>query len=155
MASHACLKSEFTEDEKSHNLMRWLNYARCFGECFMKRFCLCAQTMRIWRYVCLSECVLRIEPPHDKTNKMACAPSEDLDQPGHLPSLIRVFAVRMKKAWVLSYPLSAQRRLWSDWADAQADLSLCWAQSFCWLCHEAANFMHTHYNAARRQTTIV
>ena len=28
-----------------------------------------------------------------------CAPSEDSDQPGHLPSLIRVFAVRMKKAW--------------------------------------------------------
>ena len=25
------------------------------------------------------------EPPHDKTNKMACAPSEDLDQPGHPP----------------------------------------------------------------------
>ena len=22
---------------------------------------------------------------HDKTNKMACAPSEDSDQPGHLP----------------------------------------------------------------------
>ena len=38
------------------------------------------------------------EPPHDKTNKMACTPSEDSDQPGHLPSLIRVFAVRMKKA---------------------------------------------------------
>ena len=55
------------------------------------------------------------------------APSEDSDQPGHPPSLIRVFAVRMKKAWVLSYPLSTQRRLWSDWADAQADLSLCWA----------------------------
>ena len=28
------------------------------------------------------------EPPCDKTNKMACAPSEDSDQPGHLPSLI-------------------------------------------------------------------
>ena len=26
------------------------------------------------------------EPPHDKTNKMACAPSEDSDQPGHPPS---------------------------------------------------------------------
>ena len=51
------------------------------------------------------------EPPRDKTNKMACAPSEDSDQPGHPPSLIRVFAVRMKKAWVLSYLLSAQRRL--------------------------------------------
>ena len=35
-----------------------------------------------------------IEPPHDKTNKMACAPSEDSDQLGHPPSLIRVFAVR-------------------------------------------------------------
>ena len=32
------------------------------------------------------------------------APSEDSDQFGHPPSLIRVFAVRMKKAWVLSYP---------------------------------------------------
>ena len=40
-----------------------------------------------------------------------------------------VFAVRMKKAWVLSYPLSAQRRPWSDWVDAQADLSLGWAHS--------------------------
>ena len=38
------------------------------------------------------------ELPHDKTNKMASAPSEDSDQPGHLPSLIRVFAGRMKKA---------------------------------------------------------
>ena len=46
-----------------------------------------------------------------------CASSEDSDQPGHPPSLIRVFAVRMKKPWGLSYPLSAQRRLWSDWAD--------------------------------------
>ena len=36
------------------------------------------------------------------------------DQPGHPPSLIRVFAIHMKKAWVLSYLLSAQRRLWSD-----------------------------------------
>ena len=24
-----------------------------------------------------------IEPPHDKTNRVACAPSEDSDQPGH------------------------------------------------------------------------
>ena len=36
-----------------------------------------------------------------------CAPSEDSDQPGYPPSLIRAFAVRMKKAWILSYPLSA------------------------------------------------
>ena len=100
-----------------------------------------------------------------KTNKMACAPSEDSDQPGHLPSLIRVFAVHMKKAWVLryplspqrrlavhmkkarvlSYPLSAQRRLWSDWADAQADLNLRRApMPFCWFCHEAAQMLTEH-----------
>ena len=69
------------------------------------------------------------EPPHDKTNKVACAPSEDSDQSGHPPSLIRVFAIRMKKAWVLSYPLSTQRRLWSDGVAALADLSLRWAHS--------------------------
>ena len=32
----------------------------------------------------------KIEPAHDKTYKMACAPSEDSDQA--LPILIRVFA---------------------------------------------------------------
>ena len=80
-------------------------------------------------YRTLSANIRQSEPPRDKNNKMACAPSEDSDQPGHLPSLIRVFAVRMRKAWVLKYPLSAQRKLWSDLADAQADLSLRWAHS--------------------------
>ena len=60
---------------------------------------------------------------------MTFAPSEDLDQPGHPPNLIRVFAVRMKKASVLSYPLSEQRKVGSDGADAQTDLSLRWAHS--------------------------
>ena len=55
-----------------------------------------------------------------------CASIEDSDQPGHPPSLIRVFAVRMKKTWVLSYPFSAQRRLWSDWADL---ICLRWAHT--------------------------
>ena len=32
------------------------------------------------------------EPEHNKINKMTCAPSEDSHQPGHPPSLIRVFA---------------------------------------------------------------
>ena len=34
------------------------------------------------------------EPAHNKTNKMTSAPSKDSDQPGHLPSLIGVFAER-------------------------------------------------------------
>ena len=47
------------------------------------------------------------------------------------------FAVRMKKPWALNFLLSAQWKLWSDWADVQADPSLRWAQrSFCWFCHE-------------------
>ena len=84
---------------------------------------------------------LKFKLAYGKTNKMACAPSEDSDQPGYPPSLIRVFAVRTKKAWILSYPLSAQRRLWSDWTDAQADPSLRWAHMpFCWICHALAQF---------------
>ena len=59
-----------------------------------------------------------------------CAPSEDSGQPGHPPSLIRVFAVRMKKAWVLSYPLSG----WPGWSESSLG-----AHSFCWFCHKAAH----------------
>ena len=62
---------------------------------------------------------------------MACAPSKDSDPTGRPPSLIRIFTVRMKKAGGLCYPLSAQQRLWSDWVDAQADLSLRWEPHFC------------------------
>ena len=93
-----------------------------------------------WSQVFCWHCSL--EPPHDKTNKTACAPSKDSDQPGHLPSLIIIFA-HMKKAWVLSYPLSAQWRLWSDWVNAQADLSLRWVHRSvcCWFCHEAAHLI--------------
>ena len=36
--------------------------------------------------------------------------------------------------------LHADSEDWSDSTDAQADLSLRWAQmSFCWFCHEAAH----------------
>ena len=59
-----------------------------------------------------------------------CAPSEDSDQPGLSPSLIKAFAVRMKNSWVLIYPLSAQRRL----------IRL-GAHSFCWFCHVMAHII--------------
>ena len=47
----------------------------------------------------------RIEPEsltgplseYDETNKMACAPCEDSDEPVHPGNQIRVLAVRMKK----------------------------------------------------------
>ena len=43
---------------------------------------------------CVDSRKKHFEPPHTKTNKMTFVPSEDSDQPGHPPSLIRVFAVR-------------------------------------------------------------
>ena len=66
----------------------------------------------IWHKVLFPALHFIYEPAHDKTSRMACAPSEDSNQSGNPPSLIRVFAVGMKKAWILSYQFSAQRRLW-------------------------------------------
>ena len=58
-----------------------------------------------------------------------CAPSEDSDQPGHPPSLIGVFAVRSMVSLGPKVSSCGHRRLWLDWADAQADLSVHWAHS--------------------------
>ena len=56
------------------------------------------------------------------------------------PSLIRVFAVHSKCSWGFNVSSCGLRRLWSDWADAQADLSLHWAHMpFFWFCHEVAH----------------
>ena len=46
--------------------------------------------------------------------------------------------------WVAKDPrfLHADSKLLSDWAGAQADLSLCWAhRSFCWFCHVQAHII--------------
>ena len=63
----------------------------------------CAGWSKFWQDVCVILYVLLFprsyEPSHDKTNKMACAPSEDSDQPGPLPV-------------VLSYLISAQSFCW-------------------------------------------
>ena len=84
-----------------------------------------------------------IDPQQDKNNKMTFAPSEDSDQPGHPPNLIRVFAVRSTDSQGPNGPSCEQRRLWSDWADAQADLSLRWAHRlFCWFCRAAAHYFN-------------
>ena len=44
--------------------------------------------------------------------------------------------------WVAKDPsfLQADSQDWADWADAQADLSLCWVHMpFCLFCHEEAH----------------
>ena len=80
---------------------------------------------------CFDVWVVRFEPPHDKTNKMACEPSEDSGQPGHPHSLIS-FGQPSLSAWRKLGSLAthwAHREDGSDWVDAQADLSLRWAHS--------------------------
>ena len=65
-----------------------------------------------------------------------CAPSEDSDQPGRPPSMIKVFAVRMKNDWL---PIKRTAKIlirlsgclgWSE--------SSLGAHSFYWVCHVAA-----------------
>ena len=41
----------------------------------------CHDVMSVERYS--GQSTLSLKPPHDKTNKKTCAPSEDSDQPGH------------------------------------------------------------------------
>ena len=48
---------------------------------------------------------------HVKTNTMTCVPSEDSDQPGHPPGLIRVFAVRSMVSLGPNVSSCGQRRL--------------------------------------------
>ena len=87
-----------------------------------------------------SENTCKIEQPHDKTNKMTMHPAKTQISLGIRP-VWSVFAIRMKKHWILSYPLSALRRLirlgrcpgWSE--------SLLGAQSFCWFCHVVAQLL--------------
>ena len=61
------------------------------------------------------------------------------DQPVHPPSLLSLHYSHEENL-VLSFLLSTLRRL-SDCTDAQADLSNCWEQLFCWFCHAAALFV--------------
>ena len=98
-----------------------------WSDCFMRvwsRSILFAQT-------CLSENLgcLRYNMSRDMTKPTVseCPVKTQISLGIH--PVWSVFAVRMKKAWVLSYPFSTQLSLCSDWVDAQTDLSLCWAHT--------------------------
>ena len=54
---------------------------------------------------------IRNDRGHNKTYKVACATSEDSDQPGHPPSLIRVFSGLMELAKACSYLFSSAQML--------------------------------------------
>ena len=85
----------------------------------------------------LSQCS-SFEPLHDKTNKMAGRPVKTQFSLGIRP-VWSVFAVRMKKAWDLSYPSSAQLPIslgeCPGWSESSLD-----AHAILLVCHEAAHF---------------
>ena len=75
----------------------------------------CEQFFRASPQTFRAPCRPAFEPRHDKTNKMTVRPAKTQI------SLIRFFAVRSMGSEGLWLSSCGQRRLWSDWADAQAD----------------------------------
>ena len=93
-----------------------------FKKLYMQRFLNClVNCHRISTYTWY-------EPRHDKTNKVTVRPVKTQISLG-IRSVWSVFAVRMKKAWVLSFPCLG----WSE--------SSLGAQSLCWFCHVAAHIV--------------
>ena len=153
MWGESCLRHDSKQYSKVQNSNKNLySYALSFQPLTPSLVILCERWLNgaVLLLTCLwSLNSIIIEPPHEKTNKMTSAPNETSNQPGHPPSLTSVFAVRKKKPWVLSYPLSEQRRLirpggcpgWSEFSlDAHVtllvlsctgsiDLVLLWLQS--------------------------
>ena len=75
-----------------------------------------------------------LEPQLDKTNKMTCGPSEDRSVWASAQS-DQVVDVRSMGSLVPKVSSCGQRRLWSDWADAKADLSLRWVILLVFSCY--------------------
>ena len=68
------------------------------------------------------------EPRHDKTNKMSVRPAKTQISMGNRPVISES---SLCAQWAAKDPsfLHADSEDWSDWADAQADLSLRWAHT--------------------------
>ena len=95
------------------NALTWI-----FARCWHLRYRILYVTNELSRNV-------RTEPKRTFWHERA--PNGKLNQPAHLRSLIRVFALCAKKLCIFGYPRCAQWRFWSDCANAQADLNLRWA----------------------------
>ena len=89
----------------------------------------------IWHH---SASLLTFEPHHDK---MACAPSEDSDQPGHQPSLISLRCALNGYLRTHAFFMRAAKTLirlggFPGWSESSLGV-----QSLCWFCHVAAHFL--------------
>ena len=74
----------------------------------------------------------------EKMYLLSFAPDQDSNQSAHPRNLIRVLIVRMKTLCFLGYPKCAQRRFWSDCANAQADMNLRLAHMFKCTCSDVS-----------------
>ena len=72
--------------------------------------------------------MLQFEPRHDKTNKVSVRPAKTQISLGIHPVWSESSLCAQWVAKNLRF-LHADSEDWSDWADAQADLSLCWAHT--------------------------
>ena len=67
-------------------------------------------------YLIQQSLMVLLQPGHSKPYEMICAPSKDSAEISLHTHMVRsVFAVKMKKPWVLSYPQSARQRLVRLW----------------------------------------
>ena len=87
----------------------------------------------------------KYELPNDRTNKMTVRPANTQISLG----ICSVWSESSLSAWRKLGSLAthwAHSEDWSDWADAQADLSLCWVHvPFCWFCHKVAHICVKQY----------
>ena len=72
----------------------------------------------------MQTCQIKFEPAHDKPYCKTCVTSRDSDQPVHPSGLARALVYPFLNSLGAVEDACDQRRLWSDCADTQADLSL-------------------------------
>ena len=110
---------------------------QCLGVWFL--LCIAWVASKCWDvYKCTNEST------HDKTSKMACAPSKDSDQPGLPPSLIRAFAQLVAQDPSFLHADNDD----SNQTGRMPRQIWVFAHSFCWFCHEAAQILVTSHVGA-------
>ena len=92
------------------------------------------------------------EPGHSISYQTACAPSEDSEQSVHSCCLIRVFTRHSVGSLGSNVSSGGQRRLWSDFADAQVSLSLRWSHvHYCRKCCVPTEISSIQYRLKKNQ----
>ena len=108
----------------------WMHYSKEKPSCSTFRMITANfQMSEILGFLFILVCsVTRFEPRHDKTNKMTVHPAKTQISLSIRPVWSES---SLCASWVAKNPrfLHTHSEDWSDWADAQADLSLRWAQS--------------------------